>query len=85
MWGGEMTDSELECLKSHIDQHVEIDTKNGERLLIKVISVFDEESDPDVFFDVVRTENDPTPGGKTVGGYSLPLADILSVRPVPPE
>jgi hypothetical protein len=85
MWDGEMTDSELECLKSHIDRHVEIDTKNGERLLIKVISVFDQEFDPDVFFDVVPTENDPTPEGKAVGGYSLPLADILSVRPVPPE
>jgi hypothetical protein len=50
-----------------------------------VISVFDQESDPDVFFDVVPMENDPTTGGKPVGGYSLPLADIISVRPVPPE
>ncbi len=84
MWGGEMTDSELECLKSHVDRHVEVDTRNGERLLIKVIAVFDQEAEPDVFFDVVPPENTlkVTSGGKPVGGYSLALADILSVRAV---
>lgn len=77
-----MTDAELEFLKANVDRQVEIDTKAGECLRIKVLFVFDQEPDPDVFFDVVPLENDPTPGGKPVGGYSLPLADILSVRPV---
>ena len=80
-----MTDSELECLKSHVDQHVEINTKNGECLLIKVISVFDQECDPGVLIYVVPMGKGPAAEGKAVGGYSLPLADILSVRPFPPE
>jgi hypothetical protein len=77
-----MTDSELECLKSHLDRHVEIDTRDGEHLLIKVISVFDQESEPDVFFDLVPSEDDPGTPNKLTGGYSLPLAEITSVQPV---
>ena len=78
-----MTDAELEFLKENVDRHVEIDTKGGEHLRVKVLFVFDQESDPDVFFDVIPLENDTTPGGKPTGGYSLPLADILAVRAVP--
>jgi hypothetical protein len=77
-----MTSAELELLKANVDQHVEIDTKGGECLRIKVLFVFDEESDPDVFFDVVPPDSNLTAGGKPVGGYSLPLADILAVRAV---
>jgi hypothetical protein len=82
MWGGDMTNDELDLLKANVDRQVEIETKAGERLRIKVLFVFDQESDPDVFFEVVPPENAPEPGGKPVGGYSLPLADILSVRAV---
>lgn len=71
-----MTESDLECLKSHVDQHVEIETRNGEHLLIKVISVFDGEAEPDVFFDVVVPGSATTPAS----GCSLPLKEIVSVR-----
>lgn len=77
-----MTDSELECLKSHVDRPVEIETKGGEHLLVKVIAVFDQESDPDVFFDLVSSESDLSSPNNLAGGYSLPLADIIAVRPV---
>ena len=75
-----MTETDLECLKSHIDQHVEIVTRNGERLLIKVISVFDRESDPDVFFWDVTSEPGK-PDSEQAQGCSLPLAEIVSVKP----
>ncbi len=77
-----LTTAELECLKANVDGYVEIDTKAGERLKIKVLFVFDQESDADVFFDVIPAEGDVKPADKPVGGYSLPLADIISVRPV---
>lgn len=73
-----MTEADLACLKSHIDQNVEIETRSGEHLLIKVISVFDGEADPDVFFDVVS----PAGAVKPETGCSLPLEEIVSVRPV---
>jgi hypothetical protein len=76
-----MTSAELEFLKANVDRQVEIDTKNGEHMRIKVLFVFDQESAPDVFFDLVSPENDPRFEGKPVGGFSLPLADIISVRP----
>jgi hypothetical protein len=74
-----VTEADLECLKSHVDQQVEIDTRSGEHLRIKVISVFDGESDPDVFFDVVAVGSEPAGGSGS--GQSLPLNEILSVRP----
>ena len=80
-----MTNAELEFLKANVDRQVEIDTKDGERLRIKVLFVFDQESDPDVFFDVLSLETDSTPGSKPVGGYSLPLADILCCSSSPPR
>ena len=79
-----MTSTELEVLKANVGQHVEIETKSGEHLRIKVLFVFDQESDPDVFFDVIPLENGATPVGNPVVGYSLPLADILAVRAVTP-
>jgi hypothetical protein len=72
-----VTESDLEYLKSHIDQEVEIDTRSGEHLLIKVISVFDGEADPDVFFDVIA----PACATSPEAGYSLPLEEIVSVKP----
>ncbi len=74
-----MTKADLERLKSKIGQLVEIETKGGERLLIKVISVFDEESDPNIFFWDV-TSDPAKPNSKQTQGYSLPLEDIVSVK-----
>lgn len=76
-----MTEADIEYLKSHIGEPVEIVTVDGERLLIKAISVFDEESDPDVFFWDI-TESPDLPDAQQTQGYSLPLAEIISVEPV---
>jgi hypothetical protein len=74
-----VTESDLVFLKSHVDQQVEIDTRSGEHLRIKVISVFDGESDPDVFFDVIAVGSERAEGSGS--GCSLPLNEIISVRP----
>jgi hypothetical protein len=79
MWDGEMTQAEIECLKSNVGQIVEIETLKGERLLIKPISVFDNDSDPDIFFwdltsDQVKTDSHQTQG------CALPLSEIVSVK-----
>jgi len=74
-----MTNADLECLKANVDRYVEIDTKDGEHLVIKVIYVFDQESDPDVFFDLAPQNVDAI-STKPTSGYSLPLADIIAVR-----
>jgi hypothetical protein len=75
-----MTDADLDTLKSNIDKPVQIRTVDGEQLVAKVISVFAEESDADMFFELVSTSR-PELYAKTerVGGYSLPLKDIASV------
>lgn len=74
-----MTQADLDCLKSHIDRVVEIETQKGERLLINVIYVFDEESDPDVFFHDVTADPNQKNFEKTPG-YGLPLSEITSVK-----
>lgn len=74
-----MNQEDLECLKAHIDQVVEIETRKGERLLINVISVFDQESDPDVFFHDVTANPRQKDFAETVGN-ALPLDEIVSVR-----
>ena len=81
MLGGEMTQAELECLKSNVGQIVEIETQKGERLLIKPISVFDKESDPDIFFWDLTSDQAKTDSEQTQG-CALPLSEIVSVKPV---
>lgn len=61
---------------------MEIETTDGVRHLIKVVSVFDGEDDPDMFYELVATsrpESYARRAEKSVG-YSLPLANIVSVR-----
>jgi hypothetical protein len=49
----------------------------------KVISVFDEESDADMFYELISSSKpDLYPRKEQVCGYSLPLKDIVSVRAV---
>jgi len=73
-----MTQSDIEFLKTNIDKIVEIETLKGERLPIKVIFVFDQESDPDIFFwDVTSDPLKPT--SEHAKGYGLPLEQIISV------
>ncbi len=81
-----MTETDIEILKTSIDECVQIMTVDGEQLIAKLISVFAEESDPDMFFELVSTSHPQLYAQKEkLGGYSLPLADILSVQPVPHE
>ena len=74
-----MTQSDLECLKTHIDKVIEIETQAGERLLISVISVFDHESNPDVFFYDV-TSNPHKQDLDRCAGWALQLDEIVSVK-----
>ncbi|MGP8174221.1 MAG: hypothetical protein ACLP7O_06690 [Terracidiphilus sp.] len=74
-----MNQSDLECLKANVDQIVEIETRKGEHLLIKVLYVFDQESDPDVFFYDV-TSDPLKQDSEQSEGYGLPLQEIVSVR-----
>ena len=78
-----MTQAEIDCLKANVGRVVEIETQQGERLLIKPISVFDQESDPDVFFWDV-TKNPTMLDSEHSKGYALPLSDIVSVKPRQP-
>ncbi len=77
-----MTQADLEFLKSNIGKLVEIETQEGDRRLIKPISVFDQESDPDVFFWDV-TSDPAKPDSEQTEGYGLALAEIVCVRPAP--
>jgi len=77
-----VTESDLACLKSNIGKFVEIETTDGVRHLVKVLSVFDGEDDPDVFYELVFTSHPylyPRMADKSIG-YSLPLANIVSVK-----
>ena len=77
-----MIEGELRLLKSSIDQRVQIETSDGERMIAKVIYIFDEGSDADIFYELVSTSHPGLyPRKKWVGGYSLPLRDIVSVTP----
>ena len=76
-----MTQADLECHRSNVGQLVEIETQKGERLLIKPISVFDKESDPDIFFWDV-TSDPAKPDSEQTQGCALPLSEIVSVKPV---
>ncbi len=77
-----MNHGDLERLKSHVDQIVEIETRKGERLLINVIFVFDQESDPDVFFYDVTANPQQNDLARTAG-YRLSLEEIVAVRDFP--
>lgn len=75
-----MTQADLDTLKSNIDRRVKIETVDGEQLIAKVISVFAEESDADMFFELVSTSRPELyKTGEKIGGYSIPLKDIASV------
>jgi hypothetical protein len=74
-----MTESELEYLKSKVGHVVEIETRKGERILIKPISVFDNESDPDIFFWDV-TADPEKPDSERTQASALPLSEIVSVK-----
>ena len=76
-----MTDTERAFLKSQIDGVVVLETIQGDRLLAKILFIFDEGETPDLFC----LEVEPTPDGsyieKGTTGHSILLSDIASVKP----
>jgi hypothetical protein len=76
-----MTDTERAALPSQIDQVVVLETVRGDRLLVKILFVFDEGDTPDLFC----VEVEPGPIGdyveKGTTGHSILLSDIASVKP----
>ena len=78
-----MTDTERAALQSQIDQVVVLETIQGDRLLAKILFIFDEGETPDLFC----LEVEPTPDGsyieKGTTGHSILLSDILTVQPPP--
>ena len=78
-----MTDTERAFLKSQIDGVVVLETIQGDRLLAKILFIFDEGDTPDLFC----LEVEPAPDGsyieKGTTGHSILLSDILTVQPPP--
>ena len=78
-----MSDANIETLKANIDKKVQITTSSGEEMVVKVISVFDQDSDADMFFELVATSQPRLYARKEkVGGYSITLNQIVSVKAI---
>jgi hypothetical protein len=77
-----MTEADLLRLKSSIDKPVEIETVDGEHLTAKVLWVFDEEDNAEIFYELISSSRPESYTRQSeAGGYSLPLAEIVSVKP----
>jgi hypothetical protein len=76
-----MTDTERAFLKSQIDGVVILETIQGDRILAKILFIFDEGETPDLFC----VEVEPGPTGdyveKGTAGHSILLSDIAGVKP----
>jgi hypothetical protein len=73
-----VTEDQKDVLKRQIDEVVELEMTNGERMLAQILVVFDEGDTPDLFC----LEVEPTPSGyvqKGANGHSILLADIARV------
>jgi|GEM_PF-2434133 len=78
-----MTESDIQCLKLNIGKVVEMYTADGEHLTAKIISVFDEEDHPDVFYEILTSNTmDWYLAHADSGGFALQLDRIVSVKPV---
>jgi hypothetical protein len=76
-----MTDTERAFLKSQIDGVVVLETIQGDRLLAKILFVFDEGETPDLFCLEVESTPDGSYIEKGTTGHSILLSEILTVRP----
>jgi hypothetical protein len=78
-----MTESDIQCLKMNIGKVVEIQTIDGEHLTARIISVFDEEDQPDVFYEVLTSNTmDWYLDHADSGGFALALDRIVSAKAV---
>ncbi|MGA2249710.1 hypothetical protein [Terracidiphilus sp.] len=79
-----MTESQIQCLKDHVDKTVEIETVDSERLVAKVLAVF-HDSDYDeheLFYELVSTNMiEAYKHLGEAGGYALDFDKIVSVQP----
>ena len=50
-----MTEADLMCLKSSIDKPVAIETVDGEHLTAKVLWVFDDEDNAEIFYQLISS------------------------------
>ncbi len=76
-----MTDTERAFLKSQIDGVVVLETIQGDRLLAKILFIFDEGDTPDLFCLEVESAPDGTYIQEGITGHSILLSDIVSVKP----
>ncbi len=73
-----MTAADLNTLKANVGRVVEIEAADGEIFLARVISVFDEEDSPDLFYWAVSRAGDKSfVNGE---GYAIQLSDIKKVQ-----
>jgi hypothetical protein len=79
-----MTSEDLALLKSSIDKVVVLETNDGDRHFAQILVVFEEGETPDVFYLKVAPGPDGIPVQQGSGGYSVLLADIVSVHPLQP-
>jgi len=78
-----MTDAERIILRTRAGKTVEITASSGERLIVKILWLFEDESDEDLFFELISTSTpDRYPRARDSVCYSLPLNEIESVKAV---
>jgi hypothetical protein len=75
-----MTDIERAALQSQIDQVFVLETIQGDRLLAKILFVFDEGETPDLFCVEVEPTLDGSYLEKGTAGHSILLSDIASIK-----
>jgi hypothetical protein len=80
-----VTESDIQCLKDSIDKTVEIETRDGERLVAKVLFViYDKEYDEhELIYEIISSSMpDFYSHSKSVGGYVLDFDEVVSVKPL---
>jgi hypothetical protein len=80
-----VTESEIQFLREHIDNSVEIEISDGERLIAKVLFVTgDEEYDEhELTHQVISSSQLETYSNlENAGGYVLDFGKIVSVKPL---
>ena len=82
---GTVTEFEIQCLKESIGKTVELETRDGERLVAKVLfAICDEEYDEHelIYQAVTSGELESYSNLENTGGYVLDFDKIASVRPL---
>ncbi|QNI37568.1 hypothetical protein [Edaphobacter albus] len=78
-----MTPAERADLPSLTEKIVHLETVQGDKLMAKLLFVFDEGETPDLFCVEVERGQEGTWIEKPEAGYSILLADVASVKVEP--